>query len=165
LDAEWDEHVETITMMARKMGLETGDEVLYEPHAEINISKDGERIGHIDWVPKHDGTQWVARGDGWCGRNHGDLKDAMEELVANHKKHGKKVRIKAHRQEVFEIVLEFDKDLKPLWNEKGKPTERQELNQKTESFLADVLYAYRHQLVPKGMKLKKIRVGDAERTV
>lgn len=165
MDAEWDEHVDAIRVMARKMGLETGDGVLYQPHAEIDISKDGVRIGQIDWVPEHDGAQWAARGDGWCGRNQRDLKEAMEELVANHKKHGKKPRARAHREEVFEVVLEFDKDLKPLWNEAGKPTERQELNQKTEAFLADVLYAYRHQLVPKGMKLKKIRVGDAERTV
>lgn len=59
----------------------------------------------------------------------------------------------------FAVQLEFADDPGPMTEE------RSELYREARRFLADVLYAYRHRLAPKGTTLKTIRVDEVERAV
>jgi hypothetical protein len=59
----------------------------------------------------------------------------------------------------FAVQLEFADGPGPMTEETS------ELYEEARRFLADVLYAYRHRLAPKGTTLKTIRVDEVERAV
>jgi len=65
----------------------------------------------------------------------------------------------AAKGQVFVVELEFDGDPGPMTEELN------ELYVEARRFLVDVLYAYRHRLAPKGIRLRKVRVDEFEREV
>ena len=63
------------------------------------------------------------------------------------------------RAPVFVVQLEYAGDPGPMTDDTVA------LYEEARHFLADVLYAYRHRLAPKGARLTKVRVDGVEREV
>jgi hypothetical protein len=128
---------------------------LHGPFGRIDLYQDGQRVGQLSWVPDFGpAEQWVSNGEEGYGKCHGSPQAAVKQVIADHKKHGKRDR----RKKLFAIELQFDKDLALTRQEQD------ELFRQAEAFLVDVLYAYRKELSPKGAKLKTVRVHDLGRT-